>query len=281
MMADQGITQADWDAVTQQREDPTTPPVETPPEPIQAEAAPVAPTEEVKPQDPYEGLHPDVRARLERFDQLEANMPQLINELKSAQGRVKALQSEWDKAKAGTAPSQNQIAAAAKDSEKWAALKQDFPEWGEGISEYVDSRLGQLAGSGLSAEQIEQMVADRANANTAALEKKFNEALVSVKHKNWKQDVKTPEFAAWFQAQDAQTKALADSTDGFDAIEMLDRFQADKAKPVAAVKQDRQRKLEQAVTSASKPGTAPVAKSFEDMTPEEQWNYLAQNRDKG
>src|SRR5574343_260251 len=128
-----GIEQSDWDAVAQERENPETttqpPAQETPPvQPVEAQ-----PTE--KTVDPYEGLHPEVRTKL--------------------------------KPQPGAGPTQTQITAAAKDPEKWAALKSDFPEWGEGISEYVEARLGQLTGSGLSAEQIEQLVAQRADEKTA------------------------------------------------------------------------------------------------------------------
>lgn len=279
-MSDQDLNQAvaDWESVQKERETEASPEakVETIPETI-LEGAP----KEQAPVDPYEGLHPDVRARLERFDQMAASQQQLVNELKEAKGRIGALQSEFAKARQATPaeqPTQRQIAAAQADPAKWTALKEDFPEWGEGISEYVESRLGQLSGTGLSPDQVEQLVAQRTEATGAALEKKFNEALVSVKHKNWRADVNTPEFASWFQAQPAEVQALAGSKDGFDAIEMLDRWSADKAKPAADVKQERQQKLAAAVSA--KPGPAKVTKTFDDMSPAEQWEYMARERDR-
>lgn len=282
-MADQALADAvaEWNSVTAEREGNATP--ETPPEQkpeTVAETIP-EPAAEPKPIDPYEGLHPEVRAKLERFDQMAGAQQQLINELKEAKGRIGALQSEFAKsrqAKPAEQPSQTQIAAAQADPEKWSALKQDFPEWGEGITAYVEARLGQLGGTGLSPEQVEQLVAQRTEASTAQLEKKFNEALVGVKHKSWRQDVNTPEFAAWYQVQSPDVQALANSPNGFDAIEMLDRYHADKAKPVTDVKQDRQNKLQAAVTA--KPGQAKVTKTFDDMTPAEQWEYMARERER-
>jgi hypothetical protein len=284
-MADQALADAvaEWDSVAAEREGAATP-AETPPELTPEtipETTPEAAAAEQKPVDPYEGLHPDVRARLERFDQMAASQQQLVNELKEAKGRIGALQSEFAKArqaKPAEQPSQTQIAAAQKDPEKWTALKQDFPEWGEGITAYVESRLGQLTGVGLTPEQIEQLVAQRTDATTAQLEKKFNEALVGVKHKTWRQDVNSPEFEAWFRVQAPEVQALANSRDGFDAIDMLDRYHADRAKPVAAVKGDRQSKLQAAVTG--KPGPAKVTKTFDDMSPAEQWEYMAKERDR-
>lgn len=282
-MADQQLADAtaEWEAVQREREGNEAPAEQPPPpepEVLQEQPVAEAPAAQV---DPYEGLHPDVRARLERFDQMAASQQQLINELREAKGRIGALQSEFAKsrqAKPAEQPSQTQIAAAKVDPEKWSALKQDFPEWGEGIQSYVESRLGQLGGVGLTPEQVEQMVAARTEETTTALERKFNEALVAVKHKTWRQDVNTPEFAAWFQVQPPEVQALASSKDGFDAIDMLDRYHADKAKPAADVRQERQQKLQAAVTT--KPGPAKVTKTFEDMTPAEQWEYLARERER-
>lgn len=287
-MADQDLAQAiaDWDAVSKEREQEnsspgdSSPDLETKNSPLE-DSLPVAKAEAQKQVDPYEGLHPDVRSRLERFDLMASSQQQLVTELKEAKGRIGALQSEFAKARQAQSaeqPTQRQIAAAQADPQKWAALKSDFPEWGEGISEYVESRLGQLRGVGLTPEQVEQLVAQRTEATTSALEKRFNEALVSVKHKNWRQDVNTPEFTAWFHAQPGDVQALASSPHGFDAIEMLDRFSADKAKPATDVKQERQQKLQAAVTG--KPGGGKVTKTFEDMTPKEQWEYMARERER-
>lgn len=285
-MSDQALTEAlaTWESVQKERE--SSAPVDKEPEvPEQTEAAAPAEQEPAQQQaevNPYEGLHPDVRAKLERFDQMAASQQQLINDLREAKGRIGALQSEFAKsrqAKPAEQPTQGQIAAAQADPEKWSALKQDFPEWGEGITAYVESRLGQLSGTGLSPEQIEQMVSQRTEATTAELEKKFNEALVGIKHKNWRQDVNTPEFASWYKVQPPEVQALASSKDGFDAIEMLDRFHADKAKPVADVQQERKQKLAAAVTT--KPGGAgKVTKTFDEMSAAEQWEYLAKERER-
>jgi hypothetical protein len=281
-MADQALDQAlaEWNAVAEERDAPP----EKTPELIAEEVAqaPAGESQEQKLVDPYEGLHPNVRARLERFDQMAASQQQLVNELKEAKGRIGALQSEFAKARQAQPaeqPTQKQIAAAQFDPEKWVALKQDFPEWGEGITAYVEARLGQLGGAGLTSEQIEQIVSQRTEATNAQLEKKFNEALVSVKHKEWRKDVNTPEFANWFQVQSPEVQALASSKDGFDAIDMLDRFHTDRVKPASDVKQERQNKLAAAVTA--KPGAAAkVTKTFDDMSPAEQWEYLAKERER-
>jgi hypothetical protein len=269
-MAEQDTTQADWDAVNVERTNEFEALV-SPPQDVESAEAP--PTQEVA-VDPYAGLSSDVRAKLERFDQMAATQTDLFNKLKETQGRVGALQSEFAKQRqAAEAPTQRQVAAAAKDPEKWAGLKNDFPEWGEGIAEFVESRIGAISqGQGLTAEQVEQAVALR----TEALASDFQKALVEIKYETWEDEVKTPEFGAWFGAQRPEIQSLASSVKGKDALKMLDLFYESKKKPVADVRQTRQDKLAAAVTA--KPGAPVQTKTFDDMSQSEQWNYLAEER---
>lgn len=274
------FSQEDWDAVQQEREG-SAPPVqsalpEASPQTSPQEQAPAAQAEQAA--DPYEGLHPEIRQRLTRLDELTAAMPSLVNDLKAAKGRVAYLQSEWDKVRQnGQAggPSAAQIATAAKDPDSWARLKSDFPEWGEGIQAFVDHRLGQLSGAGFSQEQVEQLVAQR----TDEARRELGETFLEFQFKGWKDEVKTPEFELWFRAQPADVQALAASANPADAARMLGSYREHKAKPVASVEQTRQQRLSQAATVVQGARPGPV-KSFEEMTPEEQWNYLAAQREK-
>lgn len=285
------ISEADWNAALTERESQTqnSPPVETPPnEPKVEEQQPVeqaseqTPAAETTTEPATPALDPALQAKLAEFDKMAALFPQLVNELNAAKGRIGKMQSDWDKARAAAEqPSQTQIAAAAKDPERWAELKKDFPEWGDAITDFVDSRLGSVAGGkGPTAEEIEQLVAQRTAGATAQLEAAFNEKLVTMRHPGWKDTVKTDDFKTWFEAQDAATKALAESTDGLDAIRMLDLFVEAKKKPVTAVREERQSRLAAAATPARPAQAGSVTKSFDEMTPQEQWNHLAAQREK-
>lgn len=282
------ISQEDWNAVAAERDAPPPPPqdeIPAPPEEqvAQPEPAPETPSSEPEPEVKASSLDPEVEAKLKRLDELTAVMPQLVNELREAKGRIGALQSQWDKARQQLEqPTQKQVAAAAKDPEKWDALKKDFPEWGEAISEFVETRLGGLtqAASGPKPEDIEQLVAQRAEAATAAAVKQINEKLVTLKHPKWREEVKTPEFSEWFNRQDPETRALAGSEDPFDAISVLDRYhEAAKAKP-APTADGRQRRLEAAATTGKPGSSGVVTKRFEDMTLKEQWDYMARQRER-
>ena len=229
-----------------------------------------------EPEDPYKDLPADVQAKLKAFDAMSGTVSGLEQRLKEATGRIGSLQSEFAKTRkaAGDAPNQKQIAEAAKDPEKWTALKADFPEWGDGIEAFVDARMAGLK-SGLSSEDLEQLVASKTNELSATFERK----LLAVKYPGWETEVNTPDFEAWFKAQAPETQALAASDSGLDAIHMLDLFAEHKAKPVAAVKDERKERLA-AAASSHKPGARVATKTFEDMTPAEQWAYMAADRAK-
>lgn len=272
-MADQDTTQADWDAVTAEREGAavettTSSAPETLPEEPKVETITETKTEEPS------GLS---AAEREQFNQLMREFPTLVNELKATKGRVGALQSELAKRQAqpaADAPSSTQVAAAARDPEKWASLKKDFPEWGEGIEAFVEAKVGALPkGGGLTKEDVEQQVA----AATADLTQNFEKALIGVKHRDWEATVNTDDFGNWLAAQKPEVQALAQSPKGIDAIRMLDLFEEHRKTPVADVRQSRKATLAAAVTT--KPGAATPIKAFEDMSPKEQWDYLAKSRE--
>lgn len=279
------ITQEDWDAVAQERDGATqaAPPTETPPvqeavDPIEQSAA-----QATEPKEDLPARDPELLEKLKRLDELTELFPRLVNELKATQGRVGALQSQHDRARqTSDAPSHAQVAAAAKSPEKWEALKKDFPEWGDAISDFVKAEVGAVAArpGGPTKEEIEQMVAQRAAEAAAPLQKKLTEALVTAAHRNWKQEVKTDGFKAWYAAQPREVQALADSDDAEDAIRMLDLWVENKAKPAERVVETRAQRLAAAATAKPTGTSVAVSKKFEDMTPQEQWEYLAREREK-
>lgn len=275
------ISQEEWDAVNQERNAPPAEIVEPPPQEPTLETD-LAQEQEATPEPKASALDPEIAAKLSRLDELTALLPQVVNELKETKGRVGALQSQWDKTKQQLEqPTQKQVVAAAKDPDKWDALKKDFPEWGEAISEFVETRLGGLApqAQGPSPEDIEKLVAERTAAATTQAVRQINEKLVTLKHPKWREKVKSPAFAEWLPTQPADIQALIGSEDGLDAIRVLDLFdEAAKAKP--AEQQDRQRRLEAAANTGKPSAGGVTSKRFEDMTPKEQWDYLARERSK-
>lgn len=250
-------------------------------EPQQAEAEPE------QPEDPLAGLPDVVRAKLAQIDQLAEANAQLLHHVKTAEGRVAAMQREFQQARMAQqnvapqdAPSQGQIANAAKNPEKWEQLKQDFPEWAGAMEEYVASQLGSVQPNAnmLSPEQVAGYVQQQVEQTKAEMKQALEEARVEGKYDNWKELVNTTDFVQWFTAQPAEVRALADSSSARDAILMLDMFHDTKRRSASDIRQERNQRLSAAATT--RPGQTPPPKTLDDMSFEELWNYEATKREK-
>jgi len=254
---------------------------ETPQDIIEPQAT--APATE-QPVDPLADLPEPVRQALAKITELETANAQLLHHVKTAEGRVAAMQREFQQARQASAtvgtndaPSQGQVAAAAKNPEKWEQLKQDFPEWASAMEEYVGSKLNGMA-SGVQATQVVDYVQQQLAGERENLRAAIEEAKVEGKYEDWRDTINTPDFAQWFAIQPSQVKALADSPNGRDAIKMLDMFNSVRAKPAGNIKQERGARLAAAATT--RPGTTPPPRTLDDLSPEELWNYEAKKREK-
>jgi hypothetical protein len=240
-----------------------------------------------QPEDPLAGLPEIVRAKLAEIDQLKQANAQLLHHVKTTEGRVAAIQREADLARRAAtqvapqdAPSQGQIADAAKSPEEWEQLKQDFPEWASAIDKKLTAELSRLKAptAGLSPEQVQAMVAEQVAQTKAEMAQAIEEARVEGKYDNWRETVNSPEFAQWFSVQAPEVRTLAASSAARDAIRMLDLYHQAKAKPAAEIKQERGARLAAAATT--RPGQTPPPRTVDDMSPEELWNYEAAKREK-
>jgi len=250
-------------------------------EPIAEEAAP-----DVEPEDPLAGLSDVVRAKLAQIDELATANAQLLHHVKTAEGRVAAMQREFQQARVAQqqvapqeAPSQGQIVNAAKNPEKWEQLKEDFPEWAGAMEEYVASKLGSVQSQqGLDPQQVAAFVQQQVDQTKVEMRQAIEEARVDGKYENWKDTVNTLEFTQWFTVQSPETRSLANSDSARDAIRMLDLFHDTKKRSASDIKQERGQRLAAAATT--RPGQTPPPKTLDDMSPEEVWNYEAAKREK-
>ena len=239
------------------------------------------------PEDPLAGLSDVVRGKLAQIDELTHANAQLMQHVRSAEGRVAAMQREFQQARQAAvqvapqdAPSQGQMAAAAHNPERWEQLKGDFPEWASAMEEYVTSRLGAVRpqGASLTSEQVQGYVQQQVAQTKAEMTRLVEEARIEGKYEDWRDTVNTPEFATWFSVQAPETRALADSARARDAIAMLDLYEKARVRPASEVRQERNQRLAAAATT--RPGQTPPPKTLDDMSPEELWNHEARRRDK-
>lgn len=260
-----------------------------------AEAAPATPATpaaqaKVEPtpaanDDPYAGLHPTIRAKLEAQDLLADRLRKAEGHIGGLSSENKRINAELAAAKAAadavrSAPSQAQVATAQRNTEKWDQLKADFPEWADALEE----RLGNTAQPDLDGlrnqireeltPQLTSEISARLKADIAA---ETEGRLVNVAHRGWKDTVKTPDFQTWYGQQPDHVKALGASPTAEDAITLLDHYKAQTVgRPdAAAIKASRQQRMQEAATVARGTATMAPVKSTDDMSPEEYWQHLA------
>lgn len=260
------------------------------PSPAASPAATPAPTPApaVPADDPFAGLHPAVRARLESIDALTSRLRNAEGHIGGLTSENKRIANELAVAKAAAvsatvAPTATQMAAAKINSEKWDQLKTEFPEWAEALEERL---------SGLNTtqpdiealrtqirEDLKQEMSTDVNTRIADITAKTEDRLVNVAHRGWKDLVKTKDFTDWYAKQPTEVQQLGASPVAEDAIALLDRFQAQRpvtqvVDPVA-IKQQRQQRLQEAAQLVRGNGNSEPVKSTDDMSAKELWDYEA------
>lgn len=265
-----------WTSVAKERADGTPP-----------TAAP-APEQEVASQDsgeqaaatPIDPVELRIQELIASQQQFQQNQIQLTNQLREATGRIGALQSELAKSKA--APAQNAPTAAAATAalatpEKWAEIKEQYPDWAEGIEALVQANRS-AAGApeqGVDVEAIRQSVRDE------MVETLRTEQLsrVEMRHPGWANTVGTPAFQQWKASQPAEVQALGASPFAEDAIRMLDLFKSGvRAQTPDELNQQRQGVLNAGTHQRpSAPARLPSAGNVQ-LTPEQLWAEEAKRR---
>jgi len=246
-------------------EDPVDPTPEPEPEP--------EPAPEPEP-DPFRNVPPEL---LERIDNLQKANEDLKNHVRAAEGRVAAWQREREEQKLA-APTQNELAKATVNPEKWEQLKQDFPEWAEAMEEYVGSKVGQPS-QGVSREQLNKLIEERTSEIRTEAMEAIEYAKLETRHSDWKETINSEDFVKWINSQPVNVYSLIDSPKAADAAKVIDLFKSAKVPTtttVAEIKNQRKATLSNAVVT--KPGESRQSKTLDNMTPEELWNYEARQR---
>ena len=222
--------------------------------------------ENVEPSNPWAGVNPALR---EQFDSIQGKLgviDQITNRLKTAEGRVSALQSDLakravERAASNNAPSKAQVVAVKTDAE-WEALKEDFPEWANGTDKRIESRLAALRAEIPDVSALrESLVAEHKQAQ-ATVSETIERRLVEFKHPGYREIVKTQEFVEFYSKLDEAGKARGASMKADDAIWLLDTFNESKNKSKASMEREKRLKQAESFRGVHEPPT----KSEDDLT---------------
>ena len=219
-----------------------------------------------------------ILARIEAQDEL---IKKLHNDLKMATGRVSKIQGELDAGRSAAkavkdAPTASQQAAAAADPEKWAAMKEEFPEWADAISAHVNHRIAEAAKNNAQPQDQAELVD-----LDAELRKRETQRVIR-KHKDFFETIRSDDFVSWRKTQSEEINALGASDLAEDAIELVDLFKAAKAAPAQADALDAKRnaRLRQASAPAPRATQPARAASNDGLTPKDLWAQEAAARAK-
>ncbi len=237
------------------------PPVEIPPpEPATTEAAPEKATEastdqqtaapEAQAEEPMIGSFKEsefkaLMAKAQRVDELEAQINGNQSKVFGKFGEVQRLINEMK----ATPPGQPVKLAGAK----LKRLADTFPELAEALAEDLSElSLESPAQSTFDSTELEQRFALQVEEIKRENEKK----LLSMKHRGWKETVKSQDFTLWKGTLPAEERQQLDNSWDAEYIsDKLDSFNEWKSRP--STKQRNDKRLEAAVTPTGTPNTAP------------------------
>lgn len=201
--------------------------------------------------DPYAGLPEPVRNAL-------AAIPQFEQRMRSAEGRVAALQRELAQRPQAPAPQPEAPKPTALD-----AIRAELPE----VVAAIEEARGQAIDTAALREQI------KAEAIAALQEEQLNDA-----RPNWATEVISPEFQAWLGAQPVDYAQKVKNTDKARVLtDALTKFDAARAasQQKQAVQDARQRRMTAAVTPAS--ARRAPSKDLDALTDDEYWAEITKD----
>lgn len=255
----------------------------------------------------YDALPKTLRDQMATLSALPKTVQNLAGHIGGLSQATQRIETALKAGKAATAaagaeaPSDKQVAQAMADPEAFKRLEEDFPEWAGPVkAEFaaIRAELAKKQGGG-PAVDVDALRRDFAGAVDQATNEAEERAFIRLKHPDWRQTVKTPEFRAWSlqggpsDERYAEYKRVAEAdpakgeefVNGFardypqwwadrgaaifgstadDAIKLLDGFKEHRKSAVdaEAARQKRQARLERAVTPRG--NTAPATTAIND-----------------
>lgn len=223
-------------------------------------------------EDPWVGVNPALKQMFDEMSQKVNAATGNEERLKQAERRIGFLTTDLASAKkaaerVSTAPTAEQMAAAAKSDERWESLKADFPEWAEAFDGRFDRKLSEKANE-LKAEinaLKESRGGDKTTEEVEAINGKIQEAILTFAKPKWKQTIGSNEWKEWLALQPAETLSLTKSEFAVDAVTAISSFEQAKAAPSASeIAAARKQRIREAVLPQG--GKAAPVKSEADLT---------------
>lgn len=202
------------------------------------------------------------KARAAKVDEIEATSRQRLDQVF---GKMGGLERKLTELTAGT-PAGEAVQVSDADFEE---LAQEYgPEMAALTAKGLNKILGRMKGAGgLDTDAVTKLVGEKIQAASQEIRAQTVEASLEAVFPGWKEEVKTPAFATWINAQAADVKALASSDKVGDAAKMLRLFDKAKSAPAQtpAPSNTRQRQIAAAVPPRGDGGHPPAPEDDDDF----------------
>lgn len=168
------------------------------------------------------GTTTDEKAVEKKVDPRDARIDALESLIKSSVGRIGSIQSELVRLKevpaAKAAPTEAEVKAAAKSSEKWDKLKSEYPDFTEAVEEFVSTRAKPGVDPATLLEQSQSFAMTKTRESHIATQK----SIADLAEPDW-YDVGTSDaFAAWVAKQPEQRrKEISDGSANWNAVTIV------------------------------------------------------------
>lgn len=244
------------------------------PAPEQAKDEPAKPTTEEQ----LASALAEIEKLKTRQRNVEGHIGGLNDQQKAIKEQLQAARSAAAEVK--DAPTPDQLKAAASNPQEWEQLKEEFPEWSKATEGFLNAKLSGLK-AGADEATVQRLVGEAVEKTKGELTQKIVDTALNAVFPGWKADINTPEFAEWVNTQASDVQALAASDDIGDAARMLSLYrESKKANPAQQILDQRKQKLQASVAAPRGSTKVTQAKTWDQMSPEERWNYEAKQREK-
>lgn len=265
--------QTAWNEVAAERAGTT--PVKPAPKPAIAPAA--SPAEPAAEAPEWAARISELEAKLDgRMRKTEGHLGQVIGSQKELKTMLEAGQSAARQV--SDAPTQSEVKKATETPAEWAALKAQYPDWALATEKFLDSRQQPA----FDAKAFEAGIEARIEGKSKAMAEKIIDSALSVVSPGWKGTVNSTEFQGWLGTQPEDIKTIFNESDDVgEAARVLKMYDAHRqSNPSHAITEQRKNVLAAATSAPKGPQARATAKSVDDMSPKELWDYEAKLRAK-
>jgi hypothetical protein len=199
------------------------------------------------------------------LDKLPENQQATDQQIRKIHGKLGELNQQLLKLQGGS------TAKLRINPEKLKRLSEEFdPDFARNLAEDLSEAI---EGMGVGDNDFDEKLAQATETIKQSLSADFSVQLLDITHRNWRQDIKSPEFADWKGTLSAQELDVVDNSQNpVEAADMLTRFKEWRAEKNTNKQRNNQR-LASAITPVSKGSVVKGA-----VTEEDGFNAVASGR---